>query len=47
MTITPDEDRPADPYDELTYPEDAVGAIDEDPPAELYDADDRPVPLEE
>ncbi|MDX6256810.1 MAG: hypothetical protein QOJ11_3144 [Frankiales bacterium] len=47
MTITPDDDRPVDPYAELLDEEDAVGedAIDEGTPAERIDADDRPVPL--
>jgi hypothetical protein len=38
MTITPDDDRPVDPYVEL---------IDEDTPAERIDADDRAVPLDD
>jgi hypothetical protein len=49
MTLTPDDDRPVDPYAELGDLEDAVGedAIDEGTPAERIDADDRPVPLDD
>jgi hypothetical protein len=48
MTITPDDDRPVDPYVEL-IDDDALGgdAIDEDTPAERIDADDRRVPLDD
>jgi hypothetical protein len=48
MTITPDDDRPVDPYADLGE-DDAVGedALDEGLPAERVDADDRPVPLDD
>jgi hypothetical protein len=48
MTITPDEDRPVDPYADLTDVDRASGedAIAEDPPSEHPDADERLVPLE-
>jgi hypothetical protein len=49
MTITPDEDRPVDPYADLSEVDGASGedASDEDLPSERPDADERVVPLEE
>jgi hypothetical protein len=48
MTVTPDEDRPVDPYAELTDLDGASGEdADEELPSEVPDADERVVPLEE
>ena len=48
MTITPDDDRPVNPYADLPADEDAVGedAADEGVAADRPDAD-RPVPLDD
>jgi len=48
MTITPDDDRPADPYEEiLDGGIDVVDVPEEDEAPEPSDADGRPVPLSE